>query len=268
MCGIYKITNNINKKIYIGKSVNIETRWNQHKYTKDSLPIHHAIQKYGINNFTFEVIEECNPKDLNEKEIYWIKHFNSYSGEGYNLTQGGDGASHPVLLSNNEVIEIIELLKDNKQTIKQIAELYNVSLRTISDINNGKSRILTNIEYPIRPKPFNVTNISKQELINLLIKTHGDFNYISQLYGINYVTVKNLCKKYELSTKREDYNWKDTQEYHSKSIIRCNKETQEPIEEYYSIREAGRQLGINHNSIRKALKSKTHISSGYYWKEK
>lgn len=90
-CGIYKITNNINRKVYIGKSKNIEERWTEHKrlsnldeedWKKDhrccQTPIHKAIRKYGVENFSFEVIEETKEEDLNKREIYWIDHYNSY----------------------------------------------------------------------------------------------------------------------------------------------------------------------------------------------
>ena len=53
-------------------------------------PLYVAIRKYGIENFTFEVIEECRQEELNEKEIYWIKYYNSYGSGGYNATLGGD----------------------------------------------------------------------------------------------------------------------------------------------------------------------------------
>lgn len=60
MIGIYKITNNINNKIYIGQSVHIKRRWAEHcKPSSDSL-ISKAIKKYGKDNFTFEIIEKCS----------------------------------------------------------------------------------------------------------------------------------------------------------------------------------------------------------------
>ena len=52
-CGIYKIQNITNHKIYIGQSVNIEARWTAHKNIIDNCYIHNAIQKYGLDNFTF-----------------------------------------------------------------------------------------------------------------------------------------------------------------------------------------------------------------------
>lgn len=90
MTGIYKITNLINNKIYIGQSTNIEYRWEDHKfYSRNShTALQAAFKKYGISNFSFEVIEECSKEYLDEREIYWIKFYDSYKN-GYNLTKGG-----------------------------------------------------------------------------------------------------------------------------------------------------------------------------------
>ena len=78
MVGIYKITNKLNKKVYIGQSVNIEIRFKDHKskQKRDREPNSHlyrAIEKYGIENFDFEILEECSASDLNERESYYIK---------------------------------------------------------------------------------------------------------------------------------------------------------------------------------------------------
>lgn len=94
ICGIYKITNKINGKSYIGQSVNIKNRWYVHKATKDDYPIHRAIQKYGKNNFSWEVLEECSEQQLSEREIYYISKYNTFmyaeNSNGYNLTPGGE----------------------------------------------------------------------------------------------------------------------------------------------------------------------------------
>lgn len=95
-CGIYKITNKINNKIYIGKALNIERRWAVHKfYTSHEAPsyaIYNAIHKYGLENFLFEIIEECplNSEILSQREQYWITYYHSFE-EGYNETRGGEG---------------------------------------------------------------------------------------------------------------------------------------------------------------------------------
>ena len=88
-CGIYLITNLINGKQYIGQSVGIQHRWVQHKNSKENYPISKAIRKYGRDNFKFEIIENCSPEELDEKEIYYIKVYNTIIPNGYNVTYGG-----------------------------------------------------------------------------------------------------------------------------------------------------------------------------------
>ena len=90
--GIYKVTNKINGKVYIGQSVDIGRRWCEHMNAKDDIYFHKAIQKYGVENFEWEVIEQCKKKDLDEREIYWIEYYDSFN-KGYNCTKGGDGNS-------------------------------------------------------------------------------------------------------------------------------------------------------------------------------
>lgn len=93
-CGIYKITNLVNNKIYIGQSINIERRWMQEKNRQINTYLKHAFNFYGLNNFKFEIIEILNndKKILDEKEKYYIKLYNSNNSlYGYNLTDGGEG---------------------------------------------------------------------------------------------------------------------------------------------------------------------------------
>ena len=90
--GIYKVTNKINGKVYIGQSVDIGKRWRQHMTAEDDIYFHKAIQKYGVENFEWEVIEQCKKKDLDEREIYWIEYYDSFN-KGYNCTKGGGGNS-------------------------------------------------------------------------------------------------------------------------------------------------------------------------------
>lgn len=91
MTGIYKITNQLNGKAYIGQSIHIEQRWEEHLYKSSSCHLlKYALHKYGVENFTFEILEECNQEQLNEREIYWIAHYDTFKN-GYNLTMGGGG---------------------------------------------------------------------------------------------------------------------------------------------------------------------------------
>lgn len=91
--GIYKITAKHNGKIYIGQSNDIYSRWKSHWKQVNSGAndhLHNSMRKYGKNNFEYEIIERCNQDIINEREIYWIKYFDSYNN-GYNLTIGGEG---------------------------------------------------------------------------------------------------------------------------------------------------------------------------------
>lgn len=93
---IYKITNTINGKAYIGQTVQtLQQRMCKHKQRMKNgakMPLYCAFRKYGLEAFNIEVIDIANSaEELNEKEIFWIEHFNSFHPNGYNLTRGGAG---------------------------------------------------------------------------------------------------------------------------------------------------------------------------------
>ena len=93
--GIYCIENIITNKKYIGQSVDIDTRWKKHKYelNRDNHKnkyLQSAWNKYGEDKFKFYILDLCSEEELDEKEIYWIEHYNTVDRElGYNLTSGG-----------------------------------------------------------------------------------------------------------------------------------------------------------------------------------
>jgi group I intron endonuclease len=97
VCGIYCIENLVNGKKYIGKGTDIKNRWTDHKSklkrNKHENPYLQASwNKYGEKNFHFYIVENSKKEIIYDKEIYYIKIFNTKSPNGYNLTMGGDGA--------------------------------------------------------------------------------------------------------------------------------------------------------------------------------
>ncbi len=158
MTGIYKITNKLNNKSYIGQSTNIIKRFNKHK-TQNSLydhqyntPFHKAIREDGIENFIFEILEECGKEDLNQKEMYYIEKYNTSFPNGYNMSYGGKTGSLNKIYSFEDVLSIKKLIKDNTMLLSDIAKQYGVTLQTISDINAGKRWHDENEIYPLRKR--------------------------------------------------------------------------------------------------------------------
>ena len=132
---IYKVTNNINGKVYIGQSIfQIEKRFKEHladskKPSRCHRPFYDAINKYGQENFSIELIEEIDNNELNEREKYWITFFRSYVGfddcQGYNATLGGDSK----LIRDYQII-VEDYLKTGNKT--QTAENLNCCFETVS----------------------------------------------------------------------------------------------------------------------------------------
>jgi len=91
MIGIYKITNP-KGKMYIGQSKNIHRRMMAHKNLNASkcILVYNSIKKYGVENHTFETIEECTLEQLNERELYWTYYFNALHPNGLVLKAGGE----------------------------------------------------------------------------------------------------------------------------------------------------------------------------------
>ena len=103
-CGIYRIYNRVNNKSYVGLSKNIEKRIDKHFYdlqhnihhNRDMQKVYNNAKEYKVSIFDHEVLEQCSPDILQEREIEWIQHYDSYKN-GYNRTSGGELGSSRVL---------------------------------------------------------------------------------------------------------------------------------------------------------------------------
>lgn len=139
---IYCITNNVNNKKYIGKTLKtVEKRWKEHlndykKQRHEKRALYDAMKKYGVENFQVETIGEFPNEILEEKEIFYIQKFKTYHF-GYNLTYGGDGKQ----LYNYD--DIAEYYISNFTTIVETAQHFNCHVDTVKDA-------LTKKKIPIR----------------------------------------------------------------------------------------------------------------------
>lgn len=141
MIGIYKITKKSNGKSYIGQSNDIERRFMEHKYKTD-ISVEKAIRKYGIDAFDYEIIEECSLEELDEREKYWIAHYNTFKGIGYNCNEGGGnsrGENNGRTKLTNEDVAYIRECYDNHERRKTVYEQFKdkISFSSFASIWDG-----------------------------------------------------------------------------------------------------------------------------------
>ena len=148
MAYIYQITNDINDKIYVGKTeFSIEKRWQEHcadafRDRNEKRPLYSAMRKYGIEHFHIELLEETeNPE---EREIYWIENKRSFKN-GYNATMGGDGRKYIdydlVIATYQEVQNIAEtarILGIDRSHASIILHNNNILIRSGDEINQKR----------------------------------------------------------------------------------------------------------------------------------
>lgn len=209
--GVYKITFP-NNKIYIGISNNIYRRMLEHNSDfRNNLPIEKAIQKYGkITEFV--ILEEIDPNDrklMREREKFWIRAFNSNKKEfGYNISEGGDGAdigsnNSQAKLTEEQYQQVYKDLIDNKLSLQEIADKYEMHLSSLSRLNNGHTYFHSTIDYPIRKTKPKVAGInsgnskfSQQDIedIWILLQFHPELSMkqIADKYNVYVSTIQNI----------------------------------------------------------------------------
>ena len=213
MVGIYKFTNLLNGKCYIGKSQNLENRYKSHErnYQNSNLQdyntkFYRALRKYGFQNFKYEILEKyekIEEEELNNKEKYYIKKYNALK-EGYNIQEGGKNTAVPRKLDEEQIIEIKKLLLEKEMSFKDISNKYSVSESLISMINAGETwTFIGNFNYPIRTKSIQSkgeknpkSKITDQEVLFLreYFVTHT-LDEVYEKFGQNhsFSEIKKIC---------------------------------------------------------------------------
>lgn len=162
MIGIYKITNLTNGKSYVGQSVHIERRWMEHCLPSANSLIAKAIQKYGKEQFTFQVIEECMPEQLDEKEEYYISHYNTVVPNGYNVMDWVDGRATYFNIDKEVLENLFNDIQNSEMSFDTIGEKYDLSRRTIIRINQGHTHFCKEKDYPLRKPKESVKKVVRK----------------------------------------------------------------------------------------------------------
>ena len=242
-CGIYKITNLANNKAYIGQSVAIEKRWTKHRSAKDEYPIHRAMRKYGLENFSFEIIEKCSQEKLNEREKFWISYYETLNPEkGYNLSLGGNARAFIQKVTPAIYYEIVEHLRNKELTQKEIGELYNISENMVVGINTGYYWKKEDMEYPIRKftvRKIKTTKNTSLEKEKIVIVSKGAEK------------IKKKCVDCGKEIKTNAERCPDCAAFRSRKVKHPTREELKQLIRTTPFTKIGEKYGVTDNAIRK-----------------
>ena len=271
---IYKITNKINGKVYIGQtSRSIQKRWEQHVY-ESYMPIepyksllHRAIKKYGEESFSVIELENCKDEDLNDREIYWIDYYKSYD-DGYNLDRGGGGWRK---CDDNQISE----LWNDGYSAGEIADRLGVNRDTITNhirnIGVSKEEVLKR----------GVQRANKSR-VKPVYQYDIDGNYIGEYQSIKEaeeaiggIKIKVTQVKYKLYG---GYQWRRFKADKIDSVKDIKIQTRQPkevhqygidgkyIQSFRGSKDAAQYLHCSERSIRKVCDGDLLQTHGFQWR--
>lgn len=246
--GIYSVVNKLNGKIYIGQSINIERRWEQHKYGKGNLILRNSIKKHGIKNFEFKILEQIDVlnktkleivEELTKLEQKWFDDMKPFLKEnGYNIQK----TSKPNLTPNRDKHygeKISKIKIDNNHTGKPVCQ-YDFEGKLINEWKSAAE-----IE---RSLGYKAENISA----SCLNKSNSSNGYIWKFknYLLTQNDILNANNSLRLSKVRQ-YNLNG-----------------ELLKEFKNTKETFEITGIKETIIRNACNGTTKTGGGYIWKFK
>ena len=209
-----------NKIVYVGQTVNLNNRHYRHMkidpydscLREYNYPLSRGIRKYGEDAYELIILEDnLKQEELNEREKYWIKYYDTYYN-GYNQSLGG---ANPIMVKHNEeeIDEVINLLKNSTLSFQEIADKCEISLTHVYNINIGERRKRDDIKYPIRSnkqKGCRGLKFSQEECKQIhedILNTKMTFKEIAKKYHCSDTTIRDLNKGKTKAYKLENYNY-------------------------------------------------------------
>lgn len=273
---IYKITNKINNKLYIGKTIQtVGRRFTEHKRdskTKNTY-LYYAMRKYGIDNFYIETIEEVPNQELNNREKYWISFYKSnYSENGYNLTAGGDGNNQTDIYNINKMIElwdngliVTDIANELSSTATTVQLYLNMYCKTYSKEEQKRRGMVSNMEkHSIKVLQF--------DLDGNYIATYNNLRDASKQLDIYKPRIADCCKKlipnadaYQFIFEGDEHPGKCTNPIFTQKPV-CQKDLSgNIIAMYESASNAGKTLKVNSSCIRRCCYKEKKTCKGCTW---
>lgn len=278
--GIYLITNRLSGKKYIGQSVDIYRRLNSHRFLRqeNAQAVDIAINKYGIENFTFTVLEECDENELDNREKYWCDdayNHSTYAPNGYNIANaGGQYGKHPDIISSYTVdgckvntykskAYASDCIGVTSHAISQAMERNNLCQGLMwaygdeekidpycpnpkgkmIDLYDQEGKFICTFDNMTRASEFlncNITAISQSCLYNQMV-----FGYKCVFHGEEFIpsclykTKKNVCQ--------------------------YDKDNHKFIKKYPNATIAAKEINLDNSGILKACKGQKYYYGGYIW---
>ena len=283
---IYKATNKINGKSYIGQTINYKNRLWQHRrcYEKEDCKFHDAIKEFGFDNFEWEVIETCERKEeADNLERKYIELFDSYRN-GYNENKGsvgGHNAKSIVCLNlNGDFIKMYDSAADAE---KDGFNNVNVLLCCKNKLKTCKNHLfMFEEDYDangareyIKPASTSRKKVVQCDLEGNLIARYDSVQEASEKSGANRTTISGVLSKTYKSANgfifvyEDDFPIKDLSVYYKKKkgrkIAQVDIKSGEIIDVYERISDAGKILGVNYKGIQKVVDKPERTAFGYKW---
>lgn len=250
---IYKITNKVTGMIYIGQTTRTpEERFEDHKHCKTSY-IGRAIRKYRVENFTVEVLEECETADLlNERERFWIAFFKCRWPNGYNMTDGGEG-------NWERTPESIE--KMSRKGMHHTEETRR--LIAISSTGRHPSEELKQKLSQAQPNRRAVVCVETNEIFETMAAA-------AKCKNVGHPTITRACKN--PGRTAGGYHWRFVDEPTTETSAAATKKRPvvcvETNETFESIRAAAKHCNIDRQCVSRACKDSLKMAGGYHWRFK
>lgn len=287
MTGIYCIKNLITLQVYIGISIDIQKRWVQHKRNLNknqhcNTKLQNAWNKYGEDNFAFEVLEECSYCQCFEKEIQYIQQFNSFDN-GYNLTRGGDKGNSEYLEKTVYVYDLDgNFLMDfrSRNEAERQLDCHSIKECCLGTCNGGYSK--TNqqwyqfsYDYSSKILPYQFKG--RQRAVYQLDEKGIVLNtFISGAEACRFLKVSAVGDKLRLAIKTHKpyhgFYWEyidnytsDWKPFDNKKIIAFDLEGNE-IGRYHSATDAANQLKCTTSGVCNILNGRRKTLHGYIFR--